>query len=167
MSQISRNGGSTWQVTDTFLYSRNGKSHAFDVAADSAGNVYVAGFGNKSVNQWFVRRGTNGGTKWSTADQFSLASGAAAEARGITVDASNTVHVTGKASSTQTNWVTRQRAAATGTWSTTDLFSLAPNGTTAGNSITADPSGNLFAAGYGADSAGALHGWIVRRKPAP
>ncbi len=167
----SSNGGSTWQVVDTFRYNRNGKSHPFGIAADSAGNVYVAGFGNKTVNQWFVRRGTNGGTnggtKWSTVDQFTMTSGTSAEARGIAVDANNNVHVTGLATSTQKNWVTRQRSAATGAWSTSDLFSMSANRTTEGKSITADPAGNLFAAGFGADSAGALHGWLVRRKPAP
>ena len=64
-------------------------------------------------------------------------------------------------------WVTRQRSAATGTWSTTDLFSLAPNQTTFGKSIAADPAGNLFAAGYGYDAASVYHGWLVRRKLAP
>jgi hypothetical protein len=163
----SSNGGSTWQVVDTFRFFKNGISGAFDVAADIAGNVYVAGYSYKQGSQWFVRRGTNAGTNWSTVDQFNLPSGTYAEGRGITVDASNNVHVTGMASSTQLNWVTRKRSAATGTWSTTDLFSLAPNQTTFGKSITADPAGNLFAAGYGYDATGVRHGWLVRRKLAP
>ena len=163
----SSNGGSTWQVVDTFRYFKNGISGAFDVAADSAGNVYVAGFSYKLGSQLFVRKGTSGGTRWSTVDQFNLPGGTYAEGRGITIDSNDNVHVTGMASSTQLNWVTRQRSAATGTWSTTDLFSLAPNQTTFGKSIAADPAGNLFAAGYGYDSASAYHGWIVRRKLAP
>ena len=165
----SSNGGSTWQVVDTYQYGKNLKSHAFDVAADSAGNVYVAGFGNKLGSRWIVRRLTNGGTKWSTVDEFRLSGGSYAEGRGIKIDSNNNVHITGMATSPQGNWnwVTRQRSAATGTWSTTDLFSLAPNQTTQGRSITADPAGNLFAAGYGYDAAGILHGWMVRRKLAP
>jgi hypothetical protein len=83
------------------------------------------------------------------------------------VDANNNVHVTGFGATTKTNWVTRQRSAATGAWSTTDVFSLAANNNTQGKSITADPVGNLFAAGYGSDSAGVLHGWLVRKRPAP
>ena len=163
----SSNGGSTWPVVDTFRYFKNGISGAFDVAADSTGNVYVAGFSYKMGSQMFVRKGTSGGTKWSTVDQFNLPGGTYAEGRGITIDSNDNVHVTGMASSTQLNWVTRQRSAATGTWSTTDLFSLAANQTTVGRAITADPAGNLFAAGYGYDSAGVLHGWLVRRKLAP
>jgi hypothetical protein len=115
----------------------------------------------------FVRKGTNGGTKWNTVNQFKLPSGTYAEGRGIAIDANDNIHVTGMASSTQLNWVTRLQSAATGTWSTTDLFSLAPNQATFGKSIAADPAGNLFAAGYGYDAAGVYHGWIVRRKLAP
>jgi hypothetical protein len=43
----SSNGGNTWQVMDTFRFFKNGISGAFDVAADSAGNVYVTGFSYK------------------------------------------------------------------------------------------------------------------------
>jgi hypothetical protein len=100
-------------------------------------------------------------------DQFTLTSGSPAEARGIAVDANNNVHVTGFGTTTKKNWVTRQRSATTGAWSTSDVFSLGSNNNTEGKSITADPAGNLFAAGYGSDPAGVLHGWLVRRKLAP
>jgi hypothetical protein len=163
----SSNGGSTWQVVDTFRFFKNGISGAFDVAGDSTGNVYVAGFSYKSGSQMFVRRSTNAGTTWTTVDQFNLPSGTYAEGRSIAIDRNNNVHVTGMASSSQLNWITRQRSAATGAWSTTDLFSLAPNQRSFGKTITADPLGDLFAAGYGYDAAGVYHGWIVRRKLAP
>jgi hypothetical protein len=163
----SSNGGSTWQVVDSFRFFKNGISGAFDVAANSAGHVYVAGYSYKMGSQWFVRRSINGGSNWSTVDQFNLPSGIYAEGRGITVAPNGNIHVTGMASSTQLNWVTRERSAETGTWSTTDNFSLAPNQRSYGKSIAADPTGNLFSAGYGYDSAGVHHGWIMRRKPAP
>ncbi len=54
-----------------------------------------------------------------------------------------------------------------GAWTTTDQFSLATNQDTGGSAITADPAGNLFGAGYGYDSDGAVTGWLVRRKLAP
>lgn len=163
----SANGGITWPVVDTFRFSKSGISGAFDVAADRAGNVYVTGFSYRMGSQWFVRKGSNVGTNWSTVDQFSLPSGSYAEGRGIAVDSQNNLHVTGMASSTQWNWVTRQRSATTGLWSTTDLFTLASNKTTRGKAITADPFGNLFAAGDGTDSASDFHGWIIRGKVAP
>ena len=76
----------------------------------------------------------------------------------MTIDSGNNVHVTGMAafSPGKWNWVTRQRSAATGTWSTTDTFSLSPNQDTVGRAITADPARNLFAAGSGTDAAGVL-----------
>ena len=112
----SSDGGSTWQVLDTYQYGKNLKSHVFDVAADSSGNVCVAGYAQKLGTRWIVRRLTNGGTKWRTVDDFRLSGGSYGEGRGITIDASNNVHVTGLAASSQGkwNWVTRQRTAATG-----------------------------------------------------
>lgn len=165
----SSNGGSTWQVVDTYQYGKNLKSHAFDVAADSAGNVYVVGYGQKLGTRWVVRRLANGGTKWSTVDDFRLSGGSYAEGKSLAVDANNNVHVTGMAATSQGkwNWVTRQRSAATGAWSTTDLYSLAASQDTEGRAITAGSSGTLFAAGSGYDAAGVLHGWLVRRRLTP
>ena len=165
----SSNGGSTWQVVDTYQYGKNLKSHAFDVAADSAGNVYVAGYGQKLGTRWIVRRLTNGATKWSTMDDFKLSGGSYAEGKGIAVDSNNNVHVTGMAtfSPGKWNWVTRQRSAATGAWSTSDTFSLASGQDTVGRAIARSPAGSLFAVGAGSDAAGVLHGWIVRRKLTP
>ena len=161
------NGGNSWAVVDSYRYNKQLKSHAHDIAADSAGNLYAAGFGNKLGRRWIVRTSTNGGSTWSTVDEFRLPSGSYGEANAIAIDTNNNVHVTGMASTTQVNWVTRQRSAATGTWTTSEVFSLAPNQTSWGKSITADPSGNLFAAGYGYDAGGVNHGWFVRRKQAP
>lgn len=165
----SSNGGSTWQVVDTYQYGKNLKSHAFDVAADSAGNVYVIGCGEKLGTRWIVRKGTIGGTKWSVVDDFRLSGGSYAEGRGIAVDPNNNIHITGMATSSQSNWnwVIRQLSAATGTWSTTDVFSLAPGQNSYGQAIATDPLGNLFAAGRAYDSAGFYHGWLVRRKLVP
>ena len=73
--------------------------------------------------------------RWSTRSRvFRLSGGSYAEGKGIAIDANNNVHVTGMAASSQGkwNWVTRQRFAATGAWSTTDLFSLAANQDTVG-----------------------------------
>ena len=146
----SSDGGTTWPVVDTFRFSSSDNSHAFGVAADSAGNVYVAGLGgliSGSVSRpyWIVRKGASAGTSWATVDQFQ-SPWANAQAYGVTVDGTDNVHVTGAAwSSSLRHWITRQRSAATGGWSTTDDFSMASNGSSQGVSITADPfGGGLF-----------------------
>jgi hypothetical protein len=170
----SINGGSTWPVVDTYQFSKGLKAHAFDVAADSAGNVYVTGYAQKLGTRLIVRRLPSGGTKWATVDEYRSANATNAEGRRIAIDASNNVHVTGMATFPTSphdygnwRWVTRQRSATTGTWSITDMFSLATNQDSEGRTIAADPFGNLFSGGYGIDSAGVRHGWLVRRKLVP
>lgn len=170
----SSDGGTTWPVVDSFRYDQRDTSHAFGIAADSAGNLYVAGLGgrvlqNTSRPYWVVRKGTGGGAGWTTVDQFQYLNGSA-QAYAVTVDRNDDVHVTGTAwtaSSSLRHWITRQRSAATGAWSTTEDFSMASNGYAQGSAITADPFGNLFAAGAASDSAGVAHNWLVRRKLAP
>lgn len=170
----SSDGGVTWAAVDTFRFSSSDNSYALGLAADSAGNVYVAGVGgrisqNTSNPSWIVRKGSPDGTGWVTVDQF-LYSNGNAQAAAVTVDSSNTVHVTGSgwtASSAMKRWITRQRSSATGLWSTTEDFSLATTGDAFGKAITADPFGNVFSAGRAIDAGAVQHGWLVRRKLVP
>ena len=171
----SSNGGLTWAVVDTFRFSTTDNSHAFSLAADNVGNIYVAGLGGQILQKasrpcWIVRKGTAGGTGWSTFDQYQYPSGSA-QALGVTVDVNNNVHVTGTAwtgpSSSYRHWITRQRSAITGIWSTSEDFSLASSGYAEGRSIAADSLGNLYGAGAASDAAGIAHGWLVRRKLVP
>ena len=165
----SSDGGVTWPEVDTFRFSNTDNSHPYGVAGDSAGNIYIAGLGgliSGSVSRpyWIVRKGAGAGTSWTTVDQFQSPY-ANAQAYGVTVDGTNNVHVTGAGwTSSLRHWITRQRSAVTGAWSTTDDFSLGSSAQ--GVSITADPFGTLFAAGSSSDSTGAGHGWMVRREAA-
>lgn len=179
----SSDGGSTWTLVDNFRYDASGFSYPYGIAADSFGNLFVVGMGMRVISSgrgnsytsvseihWLVRKGAAAGTGWTTVDDFGFPNenpNAWNMACGVTVDRNNDVHVTGFRASGVRHWVTRQRSAVTGLWSTTDDFNLALNGWAQGNDIAADPFGNLFAAGAGADSAGVVHNWLVRRKLAP
>jgi hypothetical protein len=177
----SNNDGLTWMVADNVRLGSSGSSHANAIAADSQGYLYVAGSHEQLVTtgqgknrttvlerSWLVRRGSPDGTNWSTIEQLVNPAGSSA-ASGVTADLSGDVHVTGyyQPASENARWITRQRSAATGAWSTTDDFSLASTDDAAGIAITADPFGDLFAAGSAYDSAGVRHGWLVRRTLAP
>jgi hypothetical protein len=179
----SSDGGATWPVVDSYRFSTSDNSQAFGIAADSAGNIYLAGLGRRTVTSgrgnnattvtdqyWIVRRGAAGGTVWTLEDQFpSPAVDGRAGASAVTVTSDGDVHVAGYGPSltSPSRWITRRRSAATGLWSTTDDFSLSSTGSASANSITFDPFGNLFATGTAVDAAGVSHGWIVRREPAP
>lgn len=179
----SSDGGATWAVVDNYRLSSTGDSLPVRIAADATGNLYVVGSAGEVVTSgkgktattvtnryWIVRKGTPGGSSWTTVDQFQIPNGGA-QASAVTVDGINNVHVTGIAwsgpSSSLGHWITRQQSAVTGLWATTDDFSLALDRAASGVGITADPWGDLFSAGYANDSLGVHHGWIVRRKLAP
>lgn len=170
----SVDSGTTWTVADSFRYDASDLSHAYGIAADSGGNLFVAGLGRaRSGNtlkcSLVVRKGSPDGTSWTTVDQFKYPNGSG-RAYGVTVDRNNDVHVTGSgwlATSTLQHWITRRRSAATGLWSTGDDFVYGSNASTLARAITADPLGNVFATGMATDSSGVPHNWLVRRKPAP
>src|SRR5262249_34365710 len=64
------------------------------------------------------------------------------------------------------SWFTRQYSAATGQWSTTDLFSYSTNRHAIALGTTFAPSGSVFAVGYGTSDTGQQH-WVVRKRAAP
>jgi hypothetical protein len=169
----SSNGGATWTVADNFvLDTRDCPSFAHSIAADSAGNLYVAGSAMSMVSgeskmNWIVRKGSPGGTSWATEDRFTFPGGYAgghAWARSVSVPPDGEVYVTGNTRVTSDRWFTRQRSAATGLWSMTDDFAHPTNLTTLGRAIRADLYGNVFSVGYAADSAGVIQNWLVRQK---
>ena len=185
--QVRRNtgGASTWTVVDDFRVDPANISEAFGITADPAGNVYVAGLGDKKVttvvskkvttfitNFWIVRKGSGMGTgTFNTVDQFQLQKDYGAKAFGISADSAGGIHVTGFARAVvgravESHWVTRRYTPTTG-WATTDNFAPFNVGVASGWNIAADPFGNVFAAGtQGTDAAGE-HKWVVRRQLAP
>lgn len=174
--------GATWDLVDNFRYDPNYVSEARSITADSSGNLYVVGRGARPVGSahpvkaiadyWIVRKGTGvGAGSFQTVDRFELEANKSAFAHGVSVDPMGNVHVTGSGnvtvgSATGGHWITRRLSAASGTWSTTDHYFLAPSYTAAGIYIVSDPAGNVFAAGSASDEAG-NHPWVVRRQLAP
>lgn len=174
--------GATWDLVDNFRYDENYASEPMGIAADTSGNLYVVGGGWRAVGSahpkqatsryWIVRKGSGAGANsFQTVDRFELEPNKRSLAWAVSADPSGDVHVTGSGSatvgsSTNTHWITRRLSAATGTWSTTDHYFLAPSYSAEGHYIVADPAGNVFAAGTAADGT-SNHAWVVRRQLAP
>ena len=157
----STDGGNTWTTVDTFP-----SSFAYGVAADANGNFYVTGMANLTVNKvsqghWITRKSTNGGTTWSTVDDFFP--GATAIPRGVGVDAFGRVFVTGSSPAGHT---VRGSLDGGATWTTTDTFRLTPTGSANAVAIAGDPNGNVFAVGQVVGADGVGHG-IVRKLATP
>jgi Beta-propeller repeat len=152
-------------------------SVAYGVAVDTAGNIYVAGSAQATQkgfysDQWVVRRSTNGGSTWSTVDNFTLESSRNYQAplgwpTKITIAPSGDLFVCGflTASDGSRHWLTRQGIPGSKgalQWSTTDSYQLVSGASAAANGITSDSQGNIFATGRAADTAGVDH-WVTRR----
>jgi len=149
----SRDGGATWATVEAFpgLIRGMPASSAVGIGADRAGNIYVVGQSNDAVinstqagDYWLVRKSTDGGTSWTTADSWKLGNRIPSAAQGIAGDASGNVFVVGTGG---TYWIVRESRAGTGTWQTVDNFHYGSGATP--NAIVADDSGNVVVAGYG------------------
>jgi hypothetical protein len=158
----SLNGGGTWATVDTY-----GAGSAFGIRADAKANLYVLGWNPVKSKQsntlhWIIRRSSDGGNSWQTADDFLLAANLNCRAVGFAADTHGNLFVAGCANPgfTPTHWIVRENPGGTGGWTTVDDFTYSSNAQA--NTIAADGLGNVFVGGQGSPSTGALH-WLVRR----
>jgi hypothetical protein len=174
----SVNGG-PWSQVDSFRYDSTGSAYsdAFGVAADPAGDVYVAGFGQKAtitgynknrtpiysyVPHWLVRKLASGGTSWTT--DFASTAGndeaaaicadpqtGAMDVAGYEYDSANLQHAV-------------VRSNVTGAWAAVDDYTGSSASGASYQAIAADAAGNIYAGGASNDNGGS---WFIRSQPAP
>ncbi|MFT3837797.1 MAG: sialidase family protein [Myxococcaceae bacterium] len=164
---VRKRQSGTWSTVDDFIYSIGLFSHAESIARDSNGRIIVAGGANalNNAGHWLVRRSANGGTSWSTVDDFADPTTPASWANAATT-VGNSVMVGGVHNESPQNWshwIVRQSSNQAQTWTT---ISDVP-GIMYGDSVLAmdtEPSGAVWAAGYNYDGTG--YRWQVRRRSA-
>jgi len=147
------------------------------VAADAAGNVYVAGDADYAnpyyVNYWTVRKGI-GGTNFSTVDSLQTGS-TFPTAQAILAHPTAGIFAAGEASvvvnkfgGTALEWVVRRSTNGGITWSTVDTFAFTNSSSiyrADAHGIGADSLGNVYVVGRAANknkSDGIFH-WLVRK----
>lgn len=162
----STDGGHTWAQIDT------ASGHAYGIAILPRANgalstIQVVGYASSQAgNSWIVRASTDGGTTWSTTDNFiyTAVRGQSTEAEGACFDAAGNAYVCGFGSDAANNWhwLVRKKLAGSPQWQISDDY-LYPNATdTLPNSRAAFLNGNVFVTGQASDSASVGH-WITRR----
>jgi hypothetical protein len=172
----SQDGGQTWAISDTFQLAWQEFSYATAGGIDKAGNIYVVGLavgpvkGLKSKTQfehWVVRKSTDGGNTWSTADDFvpqPYSSGPFPHPQAFGSDANGNLFVAGNLSwggGPPTQWLVRESLASSGTWQTVDTFQYVSGQSAYPYAVIGDGSGHIFVAGFGYASGGPH--WIVRK----
>jgi hypothetical protein len=142
---------------DTYQYPGGKASAPFQIASDTAGNLYAVGKGDEDprsyvVLHWLVRRSTDGGQTWNTVDDPFPASGTT-QAKSVAVGPAGEIYVGGQASDV---WTVRKSVDGGVTWNTVDSLSSGQVGNEA-TGLLVTPSGAVYAVGVSAKS------WLVRR----
>jgi hypothetical protein len=160
----SANSGASWSTVDLFQYSAGQGAIAYGSAADSAGNIYVAGEASdaKRIGHWIVRNSANGGGTWATVD----------DVKGATTSLYATIHFVpglglfvvgnGTAANSVNCWLVRRSLDGGHTWTTVDSYQLTAGLESYARGVSSDNQGNVYVIGYGHDSLGIAE-WILRK----
>lgn len=98
-------GGNSWTTVDDYQLSPTAFMWPSAIATDSAGNLYVAGYGD---SHWLVRESVRGTGVWSTTDDFTFMGGAWASA--IAANSTGNMFVGGGGNgSSSEHWLVRKR----------------------------------------------------------
>ncbi len=124
--------GLTWSVVENFVPGTLGFARILSLGADAAGHLYAAGYVADEHDQlrWIVRKGSAGGTAWTTVDDFTLPGSQKTAAQSLSVDAEGILYVAGYGDEppgsgpldTPTHWLVRCSHDGGKTWSTVEDF---------------------------------------------
>jgi hypothetical protein len=160
----STDGGDTWSA-DRLPH------HVNTIAVDSAsGDLYIGGLtctdiahdGGCNHLAGITRKSADHGQSWNVVDTFSshpLMSGETFGVNGIVVDGQGNVYAAGNANGA---WVVRVSRDHGISWRSVDVYQATASHQSTATAIAIDPTGRVFVAGYGTDSANRWR-WIVRR----
>lgn len=157
----STNGGATWSNVDSFQLASGLSATAMGIGADNFGNLYVVGKAHTTsrgsdVYHWLIRKSTNGGSSWSTVDDF--VPGGGVQARKFAAKSNGDLYVAGVSGSYGAyHWIVRKSAGGTGAWTTIDDYQYAPGVSTEPHAIAADISGSVFIGGSGGGH------WLIKK----
>lgn len=98
ITRKSADRGSTWTTVDDFIYLSGFDSKPRAVATKGT-TIYVAGMGKTAagVARWLVRKSVNGGTSWTTSEDFAFSPGQDSHALRIGVSPKGHIFVAGYA----------------------------------------------------------------------
>lgn len=163
--------GITWSVVEDFVPGALGFARILSLGADAAGHLYAAGYVADEHDQlrWIVRKGSAGGTAWTTVDDFTLPGSQKTAAQSLSVDAEGILYVAGygdeppgsSPSHSRTHWLVRCSRDGGKTWSTVEDFRH--ESSARATAILSTPQG-VFVGGSGwKDGKHTGERWVVRK----
>jgi hypothetical protein len=152
-----------WRTVDDFALA-GGDAEAHGVAVDSAGRVYVVGTANGHA---IVRYSADGGTSWSTRDDFQYPSVTNSVFNAITINPQGDLFVGGSSGYGRFHWIVRRSADQGVSWETVDDFfqpMIGPEPGTNGSvySLSSDAQGRIIGAGLMIRTGPSYPNWWVR-----
>ena len=157
-------GAGTWVTVDSYKPTEYG-ADASSLGADAAGNLYAVGeaIDSAGFRHWVVRKSTDGGTAWTTVDDYQLSPLAFSDAQDFVTDSAGNLYVAGSGLDVGTaHWIVRSSAGGTAAWTTVDDFQIVAGADAEPSAIAADPAGRVFVVGTASATSGPTH-WITRR----
>lgn len=164
----STDGGSNWEVVDQYSLGAGAAAAYGAFAADAGNRILYAGGGmsDGTAGHWIVRQSHDGGSAWTTSDNFQYAPGKASACTDLAADGQGTVYAVGrvtKANGATGGWAVRKSENG-GAWATVDI----QDGTTSGAgsylgalAVATHPNGSVFVVGALLQKGEAV--WTVRR----
>lgn len=163
-----------WQTVDDFATAGDAEAHC--VAVDAAGRIYAVGTANGHA---IVRSSSDGGTTWSTRDDFVYPSGTNSAAgtnnlfNAITINHQGDVFVAGAGAAwtgglNAGRWIVRRSRDQGASWETVDDFWQPMNGPSnpgtnaAAYSLSSDRQGRVYGAGLMLETGPSYPRWWVR-----
>ena len=167
----SVNGGAAWQTVDS------GFSQTA-ICADALGNIYTGGganvttgTGRKAVTtyEWVIRKGTNGGTKWTTVAGLAFSGYSTGPyLTALHFSAAGNFYAAGALTATDgsgNHGIVVESLDHGVNWSVVDDFQFADPDNTYYWFLTSDPTGAVYTGGTAIG--GGDYQWIVRRSSGP
>jgi hypothetical protein len=151
ITRKSSNHGSTWSLSDDFIYPTSTSTQADGLGIDASGNIFTVGYAidGSSVKHWLVRKSSDRGGSWMTVDDFVYPGGTASKPFTVGIDASGNVYVGGKGNDAagHNHWLLRKSMNGGSTWVTVDNYLVSPSTDASILGFAIDTLGNLFAGG--------------------
>jgi BNR repeat-like domain len=144
----------TWQTVDTFQYVAGRIAQPGAAAADSQGNIYVAGYAADAAQPYYsrhgiTRRSTDQGQTWATVDDLTDPVTRNVIYTGVGVDTAQNVYVLGvdNPGASTARAMIRRSSDSGSTWSTVVNMTLSGVQTSYGSPhVAVDASGRVYAA---------------------
>src|SRR3989339_792655 len=149
LTQLSLGDNVTPLWTKTYNGATNGNDYGTGIAVDISGNIYVTGYESvtgQGNNIWTRKYDNNGSEVW-TKTHNGVTDGSD-QGRGIAVDSSGNVYVTGSeeiAGHSYNIWTRKYNSNGAEIWTRT--YNGAANSTDSGIGIAVDDSGNVYVTG--------------------